>query len=103
MVLVTVVRRRGKLEHRAAAARRSSKRPICTVHPRVEEFERVPEVAMEPRRSMSPANDERDGDTLWPCMDPAKKPEIMDNLHVFRNKKDFNKQTGKPWKRGYLL
>uniref|UniRef100_A0A0D3FQB5 AAA+ ATPase domain-containing protein n=1 Tax=Oryza barthii TaxID=65489 RepID=A0A0D3FQB5_9ORYZ len=40
-------------------------------------------------------------DTL--AMDPAKKKEIMDDLDMFKNGKDYYARVGKAWKRGYLL
>ncbi|KAE8789860.1 AAA-ATPase [Hordeum vulgare] len=40
-------------------------------------------------------------DTL--AMDPAKKQMIMDDLEDFANSKDYYRQIGKAWKRGYLL
>lgn len=40
-------------------------------------------------------------DTL--AMDPSKKEEILDNLEMFKNRKDYDAQIGKAWKRGYLL
>jgi ATP-dependent 26S proteasome regulatory subunit len=37
------------------------------------------------------------------AMDPEKKREIIDDLVTFRDSKDYYKQIGKAWKRGYLL
>ncbi|KAM0850311.1 hypothetical protein ACQ4PT_053164 [Festuca glaucescens] len=37
------------------------------------------------------------------AMDLAKKKEIMDDLDMFKNGKDYYKHVGKAWKRGYLL
>ncbi|KAF8707267.1 hypothetical protein HU200_030275 [Digitaria exilis] len=37
------------------------------------------------------------------AMDPAKKKEIIDDLNMFKNGKDYYNRIGKPWKRGYLL
>jgi len=37
------------------------------------------------------------------AMDPAKKKEIMDDLDMFRNGKEYHNRVGKAWKRGYLL
>jgi chaperone BCS1 len=37
------------------------------------------------------------------AMDPAKKKEIIDDLDMFRNGKEYHNRVGKPWKRGYLL
>ncbi|GJM95032.1 hypothetical protein PR202_ga11725 [Eleusine coracana subsp. coracana] len=37
------------------------------------------------------------------AMDPAKKQEIIDDLEMFRNGKDYYAKVGKAWKRGYLL
>ena len=36
-------------------------------------------------------------------MDPAKKKEIIDDLNMFKNSKEYYNRIGKPWKRGYLL
>lgn len=36
-------------------------------------------------------------------MDPGKKREIIDDLVTFREGKEYYKQIGKAWKRGYLL
>uniref|UniRef100_J3LTT6 AAA+ ATPase domain-containing protein n=2 Tax=Oryza brachyantha TaxID=4533 RepID=J3LTT6_ORYBR len=40
-------------------------------------------------------------DTL--AMDPAKKKEILDDLTMFKNGKEYYARVGKAWKRGYLL
>ncbi|XP_062212724.1 AAA-ATPase ASD, mitochondrial-like [Phragmites australis] len=40
-------------------------------------------------------------DTL--AMDLARKKEIMDDLDMFKNGKDYYARVGKAWKRGYLL
>ncbi|KAK6154863.1 hypothetical protein DH2020_009111 [Rehmannia glutinosa] len=40
-------------------------------------------------------------DTL--AMDPNKKKDIMDDLIEFTKSKEYYRQIGKPWKRGYLL
>ncbi|KAI3470174.1 hypothetical protein Pfo_026837 [Paulownia fortunei] len=40
-------------------------------------------------------------DTL--AMDPKKKKDIMDDLIEFTKAKEYYRQIGKPWKRGYLL
>ncbi|KAJ4768501.1 P-loop containing nucleoside triphosphate hydrolases superfamily protein [Rhynchospora pubera] len=40
-------------------------------------------------------------DTL--AMDAQKKKDIIDDLIIFRNGKEFYKKIGKAWKRGYLL
>ncbi|KAL6638065.1 hypothetical protein ACP70R_025637 [Stipagrostis hirtigluma subsp. patula] len=40
-------------------------------------------------------------DTL--AMDPARKKEIMDDLDMFKNGRDYYARVGKAWKRGYLL
>jgi len=37
------------------------------------------------------------------AMDPAKKKEIIDDLNMFKNSKEYYNRIGKPWKRGYLL
>ncbi|KAJ3674571.1 hypothetical protein LUZ60_005187 [Juncus effusus] len=37
------------------------------------------------------------------AMDPTKKKEILDDLVTFQEGKDYYKQIGKAWKRGYLL
>ncbi|KAF3322031.1 putative mitochondrial chaperone BCS1-B [Carex littledalei] len=37
------------------------------------------------------------------AMDPEKKREIIDDLVTFREGKEYYKQIGKAWKRGYLL
>jgi ATP-dependent 26S proteasome regulatory subunit len=37
------------------------------------------------------------------AMDPEKKREIIDDLITFREGKEYYKQIGKAWKRGYLL
>ncbi|TVU44544.1 hypothetical protein EJB05_03989, partial [Eragrostis curvula] len=37
------------------------------------------------------------------AMDPARKKEIVDDLDMFRNGKDYYARVGKAWKRGYLL
>jgi ATP-dependent 26S proteasome regulatory subunit len=37
------------------------------------------------------------------AMDAKKKSEIKDDLKTFQDGKDYYKQIGKPWKRGYLL
>ncbi|KAJ3674572.1 hypothetical protein LUZ60_005188 [Juncus effusus] len=37
------------------------------------------------------------------AMDPTKKKEILDDLVTFRESKEYYKNIGKPWKRGYLL
>jgi chaperone BCS1 len=37
------------------------------------------------------------------AMDPAKKKEVMDDLDMFRNGREYHDRVGKPWKRGYLL
>ncbi|CAN6319887.1 unnamed protein product [Urochloa humidicola] len=37
------------------------------------------------------------------AMDPAKKKDIIDDLDMFRNGKEYHERVGKPWKRGYLL
>uniref|UniRef100_A0A0E0MQ39 AAA+ ATPase domain-containing protein n=1 Tax=Oryza punctata TaxID=4537 RepID=A0A0E0MQ39_ORYPU len=37
------------------------------------------------------------------AMDPARKQEIIDDLDMFRDGKDYYASVGKPWKRGYLL
>ncbi|KAF8659642.1 hypothetical protein HU200_058401 [Digitaria exilis] len=37
------------------------------------------------------------------AMDPARKKEIMDDLDMFRNGKEYHARVGKAWKRGYLL
>jgi len=36
-------------------------------------------------------------------MDPAKKKEIIDDLNMFKNSKEYYNRIGKPWKRRYLL
>ncbi|XP_078169152.1 AAA-ATPase At3g28610-like [Carex rostrata] len=40
-------------------------------------------------------------DTL--AMEPERKKAIMDDLVIFREGKEYYKQVGKAWKRGYLL
>nr|CAB3491604.1 unnamed protein product [Digitaria exilis] len=40
-------------------------------------------------------------DTL--AMDPEKKQEVVDDLDMFRDGKDYYAKVGKAWKRGYLL
>ena len=40
-------------------------------------------------------------DTL--AMERAKKKEIMDDLDMFKNGKEYHARVGKAWKRGYLL
>ncbi|KAG6587756.1 AAA-ATPase, partial [Cucurbita argyrosperma subsp. sororia] len=40
-------------------------------------------------------------DTL--AMDPLKKQQIMEDLRDFANSQSFYQQTGRAWKRGYLL
>ncbi|CAO2149130.1 unnamed protein product [Urochloa humidicola] len=40
-------------------------------------------------------------DTL--AMDPGRKQEIVDDLEMFRDGKDYYAKVGKAWKRGYLL
>ncbi|KAF8666523.1 hypothetical protein HU200_053639 [Digitaria exilis] len=37
------------------------------------------------------------------AMDPARKKEVMDDLDMFRNGKEYHARVGKAWKRGYLL
>ncbi|XP_062203951.1 AAA-ATPase ASD, mitochondrial-like [Phragmites australis] len=37
------------------------------------------------------------------AMDPAKKQEIVDDLEMFRDSKEYYASVGKAWKRGYLL
>ncbi|XP_006664790.2 LOW QUALITY PROTEIN: AAA-ATPase ASD, mitochondrial-like [Oryza brachyantha] len=37
------------------------------------------------------------------AMDPARKQEILDDLDMFRDGKDYYASVGKAWKRGYLL
>ncbi|CAL4940076.1 unnamed protein product [Urochloa decumbens] len=37
------------------------------------------------------------------AMDPEKKKEIIADLDMFRNGKEYHDRVGKPWKRGYLL
>uniref|UniRef100_A0A8R7UXZ6 AAA+ ATPase domain-containing protein n=1 Tax=Triticum urartu TaxID=4572 RepID=A0A8R7UXZ6_TRIUA len=37
------------------------------------------------------------------AMDPTKKQEILDDLEMFRDGKDYYASIGKTWKRGYLL
>ncbi|PUZ66671.1 hypothetical protein GQ55_3G347900 [Panicum hallii var. hallii] len=37
------------------------------------------------------------------AMDPVKKKEIMDDLDMFKNGKEYHARVGKAWKRGYLL
>ncbi|KAF0914467.1 hypothetical protein E2562_028950 [Oryza meyeriana var. granulata] len=37
------------------------------------------------------------------AMDPSRKQEILDDLDMFRDGKDYYAKVGKPWKRGYLL
>ncbi|KAK6158000.1 hypothetical protein DH2020_005314 [Rehmannia glutinosa] len=37
------------------------------------------------------------------AMDPNKKKDIMDDLIEFTKSKEYYRQIGKPWKRGYLL
>jgi hypothetical protein len=37
------------------------------------------------------------------AIDPARKKEIMDDLDMFKNGKDYHARVGKAWKRGYLL
>ncbi|CAN6325130.1 unnamed protein product [Urochloa humidicola] len=37
------------------------------------------------------------------AMDPAKKKDIIADLDMFRNGKEYHERVGKPWKRGYLL
>ncbi|KAL6894275.1 hypothetical protein ACP4OV_008373 [Aristida adscensionis] len=37
------------------------------------------------------------------AMEPAKKKEIIDDLDMFKNGKDYYARVGKAWKRGYLL
>ncbi|KAJ1691892.1 hypothetical protein LUZ63_016047 [Rhynchospora breviuscula] len=37
------------------------------------------------------------------AMDPEKKKEIIDDLMTFREGKEYYKNIGKAWKRGYLL
>lgn len=36
-------------------------------------------------------------------MDPAKKKDVIDDLDMFKQSKDYYNRVGKPWKRGYLL
>ncbi|CAM0955507.1 unnamed protein product [Alopecurus aequalis] len=36
-------------------------------------------------------------------MDPGKKQDIIDDLEMFRDGKDYYASVGKAWKRGYLL
>ncbi|GJN35643.1 hypothetical protein PR202_gb24437 [Eleusine coracana subsp. coracana] len=37
------------------------------------------------------------------AMDPAKKQDIIDDLEMFRDGKEYYAKVGKAWKRGYLL
>ncbi|KAL6623251.1 hypothetical protein ACP70R_033130 [Stipagrostis hirtigluma subsp. patula] len=37
------------------------------------------------------------------AMDPARKQQIVDDLEMFRDGKDYYASVGKAWKRGYLL
>ncbi|KAM0873490.1 hypothetical protein ACQ4PT_038043 [Festuca glaucescens] len=37
------------------------------------------------------------------AMDPGRKQEILDDLEMFHDSKDFYASVGKAWKRGYLL
>ncbi|CAN6335283.1 unnamed protein product [Urochloa humidicola] len=37
------------------------------------------------------------------AMDPARKQEILDDLDMFRDGREYYASVGKPWKRGYLL
>ncbi|KAI4983311.1 hypothetical protein ZWY2020_023803 [Hordeum vulgare] len=37
------------------------------------------------------------------AMDPSKKQEILDDLEMFRDGKEYYASIGKAWKRGYLL
>ncbi|RLM99643.1 cell Division Protein AAA ATPase family protein [Panicum miliaceum] len=37
------------------------------------------------------------------AMDPARKQEIVDDLEMFRDGKEYYASVGKAWKRGYLL
>ncbi|CAL4914545.1 unnamed protein product [Urochloa decumbens] len=37
------------------------------------------------------------------AMDPEKKKDIIADLDMFRNGKEYHERVGKPWKRGYLL
>ncbi|PWZ07520.1 AAA-ATPase ASD, mitochondrial [Zea mays] len=37
------------------------------------------------------------------AMDPAKKKDVIDDLDMFKQSKDYYNRVGKPWKRGYLL
>ncbi|KAL4566376.1 hypothetical protein LXL04_030491 [Taraxacum kok-saghyz] len=37
------------------------------------------------------------------AMDPDKKAELLDDLHMFISRKEYYKRVGKAWKRGYLF
>uniref|UniRef100_A0A8R7QU56 AAA+ ATPase domain-containing protein n=2 Tax=Triticum urartu TaxID=4572 RepID=A0A8R7QU56_TRIUA len=37
------------------------------------------------------------------AMDPTRKQEILDDLQMFRDSRDYYASIGKTWKRGYLL